>query len=81
MNSRLPVFALIAALGFLTGCAGSNGYNVGSRYEAEPNGSYAGETLNPSVSDQNPHVGGDASSPAGGDVTTDHPPPDKLDGR
>lgn len=26
-------------------------------------------------------IGGDASSPAGGDVTTDYPPPDKLDGR
>ena len=78
MNSKLPVFALFAALGLLTGCAS---YNLGSKNEAEPNGSYAGETLNPSVSDQNPHVGGDASSPAGGDVTTDHPPPDKLDGR
>ena len=78
MISKLPVFTLFAALGFLTGCAS---YNVGSKDEAEPNGSYAGETLNPSVSDQNPHVGGDASSPDGGDVTTDHPPPDKLDGR
>jgi hypothetical protein len=74
---KFPVFALFAALGFLTGCAS---YNVGSKDEAEPNGSYAGETLNPSVSDQNPHVGGDASFPSG-DVTTDHPPPDKLDGR
>jgi hypothetical protein len=72
VDSKLSVFALFAALGFLTGCSS---YNVGSKYEAEPNGSYAGETLNPSVSDQNPHVGGDASFPSA-DTTTD-----KLDGR
>ncbi len=77
MTAKIPVFALIAALGFLTGCAS---YNLGSKDQAEPNGSYAGETLNPSVSDQDPHPGGDASYPSA-DATTDHPPPDKLDGR
>ncbi len=80
MIAKFPVFALFtlfAALVFFPGCAS---YNVGSKYQAEPNGSYAGETLNPSVSDQDPHPGGDASYPSA-DETTDHPPPDKLDGR
>jgi hypothetical protein len=66
----------------LTGCSGANGLTVGSGADAEPNGSYSGQTLNSPVTDQNPHPGGDASYPASvSDQGVTPPPPDKTDGR
>lgn len=65
-----------------TGCSGANGLNVGSEHDSEPNGSYAGSTLNSPVTDQNPHPGGDASYPSAvSDQGVTPPPPDKSDGR
>lgn len=77
------LIAFIAVLTLsLTGCSGANGLNVGSDRDAEPNGSYAGSTLNSPVTDQNPHVGGDASYPASvSDQGVTPPPPQKDDGR
>jgi hypothetical protein len=64
---------------FLAGCTT---YNVGSQHDSDPNGSYAGSTLNSPVTDQNPHVGGDPSYPASvSDVGQQPPPPQKVDGR
>lgn len=60
--------------------AGCTSYNIGSSQESGPNGSYAGSTLNSPVTDQNPHVGGDASYPSA-DMGKPLAPPDKLDGR
>lgn len=66
----------------ITGCSGSNGLNVGSSQDAEPNGSYSGSTLNSPVTDQNPHPGGDASYPSSvSDQGVIPPPPNKSDGR
>jgi hypothetical protein len=75
--------ALFAGLTLaVTGCSGTNGLNVGSSHDAEPNGSYSGQTLNSPVTDQNPHPGGDASYPASvSDQGVTPPPPDKTDGR
>ncbi len=53
----LFAFAVIAPL---AGCAS---YQVGNDH-ANDNGSYEGSTLNSSVTDQNPHVGGDQNYPA-----------------
>ena len=66
----------------LTGCSGANGLNVGSSHDADPNGSYSGQTLNSPVTDQNPHPGGDASYPSSvSDQGVVPPPPDKSNGR
>jgi hypothetical protein len=66
----------------VTGCSGANGLTVGSSADAEPNGSYSGQTLNSPVTDQNPHPGGDSSYPASvSDQGVTPPPPDKTDGR
>jgi hypothetical protein len=77
------LFALFAGVTLaVTGCSGANGLNVGADHDAEPNGSYAGSTLNSPVTDQNPHPGGDASYPASvSDQGVTPPPPDKTDGR
>lgn len=72
-------FSLLFALSLVF--AGCTSYNVGSSEESGPNGSYSGATLNSPVTDQNSHVGGDASypdSPTSGKPLAD---PDKLDGR
>ncbi len=72
--------ALVAGLALtLTGCTT---YDVGSSQLAEPNGSYAGGTLNSPVTDQNPYIGGgDTSYPTTTDSGQPPPPPGKLDGR
>jgi hypothetical protein len=75
---KLRLVLLVAGAGSLVG--GCTSYNIGSEGESAPNGSYSGSTLNSPVTDQNPHAGGDASFPSG-DVSTDHPPPEKVDGR
>lgn len=65
-----------------TGCTGANALNIGAEHDAEPNGSYAGSTLNSPVADQNPHPGGDSSYPSSvSDQGVIPPPPDKSDGR
>ncbi len=74
---KTPVLLLVALIVALTGCSS---YNIGSSQESSPNGSYAESTLNSPVTDQNPHVGGDASYPSG-DIGKPLAPPDKLDGR
>ena len=67
----------------LTIClAGCSTYDIGSKTESDPNGSYSGATLNSPVTDQNSHVGGDPSYPSS--VTDEGKPlapPDKADGR
>jgi len=81
----MPKIFIALLFGFsliVTGCAGANGLNVGSSQDSEPNGSYSGSTLNSPVTDQNPHVGGDASYPASvSDQGVTPPPPNKSDGR
>jgi hypothetical protein len=73
------LLAILLALPLgLTGCAS---YTIGSSHDSEPNGSYAGSTLNSPVTDQNPHVGGDQSYPASPDTGKPLAAPDKLDGR
>ena len=79
MSSFAPI-ALLALCVILTGCSGANGLTVGTDPNAGPNGSYSGYTLNPSVTDQNPHVGGDASYPSSTSAGKTPPPPDKADG-
>jgi hypothetical protein len=75
----IKLLLLTALLPFLAGCAS---YNIGSQNESTPNGSYAGETLNSPVTDQNPHPGGDASYPSSvSDQGKEPVPPDKVDGR
>jgi hypothetical protein len=72
------VSLLVLVLG-LTGCST---YEIGSKNDSEPNGSYSGATLNSPVTDQNPYVGGDRSYPSS--VSDQGKPlatPDKLDGR
>ena len=54
---------------------------IGSAHDSEPNGSYAGSTLNSPVTDQNPHVGGDQSYPASTDSGKPLATPDRMDGR
>ena len=54
---------------------------MGSAHESDPNGSYSGSTLNSSVTDQNPDVGGNSSYPAQADTGKALATPDKLDGR
>ena len=79
---KIPASLILAITVVLTGCSGSNGLNVGSSQDAEPNGSYSGQTLNSPVTDQNPHPGGDPSYPASvSDRGVTPPPPDKTDGR
>jgi hypothetical protein len=75
-----PLFGILAVAALLaTGCAN---YNIGSQNESTPNGSYAGETLNSPVTDQNPHPGGDSSYPSSvSDQGKEPVPPDKVDGR
>ncbi|MCE0483033.1 MAG: hypothetical protein LV479_02205 [Methylacidiphilales bacterium] len=78
-RTQITATALVISLLFLAGCTS---YQVGSRYETEPNGSYTESTLNSPVADQNSHVGGDPSYPAS--VSDQGKPlatPDKLDGR
>jgi len=81
----MPKIFTVLLLGLslvVTACSGANGLNVGSGNDAEPNGSYSGSTLNSPVTDQNPHVGGDASYPASvSDQGVTPPPPDRADGR
>jgi hypothetical protein len=80
--SKLSLSLLLGFSLVVTGCSGANGLNVGSGQDAEPNGSYAGSTLNSPVTDQNPHPGGDASYPASvSDQGVTPPPPEKSDGR
>ena len=79
---KIPVVLLLGWALALTGCSGANGLTVGTDPTAGPNGSYSGYTLNSPVTDQNPHVGGDASYPASvSDQGVTPPPPDKADGR
>jgi hypothetical protein len=82
-NFHLLMLGFAIALVFTqAGCSGANGLNVGSSQDAEPNGSYSGQTLNSPVTDQNPHPGGDASYPSSvSDQGVIPPPPDKSDGR
>lgn len=76
---KIPALFFIGSLFFLTGCST---YTIGSKNDSDPNGSYAGSTLNSPVTDQNPHVGGDSSYPASvSDQGATPPPPDKVDGR
>ncbi len=76
------IFAALTLGLALAGCSGSNGLTVGSSQDAQPNGSYSGQTLNSSVTDQNPHPGGDSSYPSSvSDQGVVPPPPDKADGR
>jgi len=81
----MPKISTVLLLGIaliITGCSGTNGLNVGSSQDSEPNGSYSGSTLNSPVTDQNPHPGGDASYPASvSDQGVTPPPPEKSDGR
>ena len=77
--SKISVFLLLTLTVLTTGCTT---YTVGSKNDADPNGSYSGSTLNSPVTDQNPHVGGDASYPASvSDQGETPPPPQKVDGR
>jgi len=77
--ANIPAVILIGLALSLTGCAS---YTIGSSHDSEPNGSYAGSTLNSPVTDQNPHPGGDASYPASvSDQGVTPPPPAKVDGR
>jgi len=72
----------LLALAFLTACSGTDALNVGANEYNNPNGSYAGSTLNSSVTDQNPHPGGDSSYPASvSDQGREPVPPQKADGR
>jgi len=65
-----------------SGCSGSNALTVGTPADASNNGSYSGATLNSSVTDQNPHPGGDPSYPSSvSDQGVTPPPPEKSDGR
>jgi hypothetical protein len=76
---KLPVIFLFGSALLLVGCAS---YTIGSQHDSEPNGSYAGSTLNSPVTDQNPHPGGDSSYPASvSDQGVTPPPPQKVDGR
>lgn len=50
-------------LGFVLVLAGCTSYQMGNDHAGD-NGSYTGGTLNSPVTDQNPHVGGDASYPS-----------------
>ncbi len=50
----------VIALFSLAGCTS---YQLGNDHAGD-NGSYSGGTLNSPVTDQNPHVGGDASYPS-----------------
>ena len=72
MSKTLLAGALVT-LGGLCGCAS---YNVGSNHE--PDGSYQGSTLNSSVTDQNPHAGGDSSYPTSGDAGKPEQPVEKT---
>ena len=82
MILRSSFILLFTALGFLTGCSGTNGLDVGSEHDPEPNGSYSGSTLNSPVTDQNPHPGGDASYPSSvSDQGKEPVPPEKADAR
>jgi hypothetical protein len=77
--ARAPVPLLLGLAICLAGCST---YEVGSKSESDPNGSYSGSTLNSPVTDENPHVGGDPSYPSS--VSDQGKPlatPDKLDGR
>ena len=76
-------YALLVGMALaITGCSGANGLTVGSDPDNEPNGSYAGSTLNSPVTDQNPHPGGDPSYPSSvSDQGVVPPPPEKADGR
>jgi hypothetical protein len=82
----MPNIFVALCLGLIlaaTGCSGVNGLDVGSNNaESQPNGSYAGSTLNSPVTDQNPHPGGDSSYPASvSDQGVTPSPPQKDDGR
>jgi hypothetical protein len=78
MSKPIHAISILAAF-LVTGCAN---YNIGSQNESEPNGSYAGSTLNSPVTDQNPHPGGDSSYPSSvSDQGKEPVPPDKVDGR
>ena len=75
--SNLPRVALLALVLAATGCTS---YNIGENHD--PDGSYAGATLNSPVTDQNPHPGGDSSYPASvSDQGLEPSPPQKADGR
>ncbi len=77
-----PLLVAFGSIVALAGCSGSNGLTVGTPADATDNGSYSGSTLNSSVSDQNPHPGGDPSYPSSvSDQGVTPPPPAKTDGR
>ncbi len=75
---RLFLSLLLTVPLVFTGCASME---MGSAHESDPNGSYSGSTLNSSVTDQNPSVGGNNSYPAEADTGKPLATPDKLDGR
>jgi hypothetical protein len=66
--------AVIATFSF-AGCAS---YQLGNDHAGDI-GSYSGSTLNSPVTDQNPHVGSDASYPASSDPGREQVPPGKTD--
>ncbi len=72
----LPRMTLVViATFFLAGCAS---YQMGNDHSGDI-GSYSGATLNSPVTDQNPHVGGDASYPSSSDPGREQVPPGKTD--
>ena len=76
MPKYFAVLFLATAI-ILTGCST---YHIGKDDMSDPNGSYAGTTMNSSVTDENPHAGGDASYANGGQ-DKDPVPPEKVNGR
>jgi hypothetical protein len=72
----LPRLTLVVIATFLlAGCAS---YQLGNDHSGDI-GSYSGGTLNSPVTDQNPHVGGDASYPASSEPGREQVPPGKTD--
>jgi hypothetical protein len=71
----MSILRRFLALGLVLSLAGCASYQIGNDH-ANDNGSYEGSTLNSSVTDQNPHVGGDQSYPASvGDQGRQQVPP------
>ena len=70
---------ILSAIGLLLALSGCTSYQMGNDHAGD-NGSYSGSTLNSPVTDQNPHVGGDASYPASvSDQGREQVPPEKTD--
>jgi hypothetical protein len=75
---KAALFLLLAAPVLITGCSS---YNIGSKNDTDPNGSYSGYTMNSPVTDQNPYVGGAGSYPSSTSAGKPLATQDKLDGR